>query len=194
MSHFNYSYARWILFLPFFFFCENEGGSRSKMGEGGERGEKDLKPPTCTHPLPWGSPISRWEGQRDKMPSARQEPEVPFRFSMSREQEARKIVEEREGERERERECVRERERRAWGGGGGRQRGFRPSVKDIKNPAASGDTQLSSILLLKCLQNLIHSACHLISPWEPGPAPPPTVRALLTLRLWDSHPFPVPRL
>lgn len=40
-------------------------------------------------------------------------------------------------------------------------------MKDIKNPAASGDTQLSSILLLKCLQNLIHLACHLISPWKP---------------------------
>lgn len=40
-------------------------------------------------------------------------------------------------------------------------------MKDIKNPVASGDTQLSSILLLKCLQNLIHLACHLISPWKP---------------------------
>lgn len=36
------------------------------------------------------------------MPSFGQGPEVSFSFSMSREQEARKIVEEREGERERE--------------------------------------------------------------------------------------------
>lgn len=94
------------------------------------------------------------------MPSVGQGPEVSFSFSMSREQEARKIVEGREGEREASTE-------HRVGGAAGR-RGFRPSVKDIKNPAASGDTQLSSILLLKCLQNLIHLACHLISPWKLG--------------------------
>lgn len=47
------------------------------------------------------------------MPSVRQGPEVSFRFSMSREQEARKIVGEGEGEGE---------QRGAWGGGGGRQK------------------------------------------------------------------------
>lgn len=62
-----------------------------------------------------------------------------------------------------------------WRGEAGR-RGFRPSVKDIKNPAASGDTQLSSILLLKCLQNLIHLACHLISPWKLGHSLPLIVK------------------
>lgn len=48
------------------------------------------------------------------MPSVGQEPEVSFSFSMSREQEARKIVEEREGERERESRSLGWRE---WGGG-----------------------------------------------------------------------------
>lgn len=47
MSHFNYSYARWILFLPFFFSIKirKEGvllTTVSKMGgEAGERGEKN---------------------------------------------------------------------------------------------------------------------------------------------------------
>ena len=123
------------------------------------------------------------------MPSFGQGPEVSFSFSMSREQEARKIVEEREGERERE----------SWSlvgrvGGGAGRRGFRPSVKDIKNPAASGDTQLSSILLLKCLQNLIHLACHLISPWKLRPSLPPVIRRQHNFRLWDSHPSLSPHL
>ena len=122
------------------------------------------------------------------MPSVGQEPELSFSFSMSREQEARKIVEEREGDRERESRSLGWRE---WGGGAGR-RGFRPSVKDIKNPAASGDTQLSSILLLKCLQNLIHLACHLISPWKLRPSLPPLIRPRYNFCLWDSHPQPVP--
>ena len=120
------------------------------------------------------------------MPSVGQGLEVSFSFSMSREQEARKIVEEREGERERITEPGVE------GVGGAGRRGFRPSVKDIKNPAASGDTQLSSILLLKCLQNLIHLACHLISPWKLGPLLPPVIRPPHNFRLWDSHPQPVP--
>lgn len=119
------------------------------------------------------------------MPSVGQGPEVSFRFSMSREQEARKIVEEREGERETEARSM------GWRGEAGR-RGFRPSVKDIKNPAASGDTQLSSILLLKCLQNLIHLACHLISPWKLGHSLPPMIKAPQNFCLWDSHPHPSP--
>lgn len=65
-------------------------------------------------------------------------------------------------------------------------------MKDIKNPAASGDTQLSSILLLKCLQNLIHLACHLISPWKLGYRLFPRVELPHTFYLWDSHPLPVP--
>lgn len=81
-----------------------------------------------------------------------------------------KKVRERERESEgwwhREKRTRNERETAERGRGAGR-RGLWPSVKDIKNPAASGDTQLSSILLLKCLQNLIHLACHLISPWKP---------------------------
>lgn len=49
------------------------------------------------------------------MPSGRQGSGVPFRFSISGEQEARKIVEAREGVRETEKH-------EAWGGGGGRQK------------------------------------------------------------------------
>lgn len=48
------------------------------------------------------------------MPSVGQEPELSFSFSMSREQEARKIVEEREGDRERESRSLGWRD---WGGG-----------------------------------------------------------------------------
>lgn len=79
-----------------------------------------------------------------------------------------------------------------WRGEAGR-RGFRPSVKDIKNPAASGDTQLSSILLLKCLQNLIHLACHLISPWKLGHSLPPICRqTALDLKPMGFPPRPCP--
>lgn len=71
LSHFNYSYARWILFLPFFFYKNKEGGSMGG-GEEGERGEKiETKSPIRTHPLPWRpqSPDGR-AGWRDAMPSS----------------------------------------------------------------------------------------------------------------------------
>lgn len=57
-------------------------------------------------------------------------------------------------------------------------------MKDIKNPPASGDTQLSSILLLKCLQNLIHLAMPSNQPLETRGAPflPPLTPVLQTLQ------------
>lgn len=39
-----------------FFFCENEGGRRSKMGEGGERGEKRSRVPHLYPSLALGTP------------------------------------------------------------------------------------------------------------------------------------------